>query len=58
MMNSKRVPADEVLGYANILLQSGKVQVCILFDWRTGEYVVSWPSFGQPTIEEEEDEDE
>lgn len=58
MMNSKRVPADEVLAYVDILLQTGKVQVTILFDWRTGEYVVSWPSPGQPTIQEEEDEDE
>lgn len=47
-----RVQQDEVLAYVDILMASGKLQISLLFDWTTGEWIVSTPT------EESEDEDE
>lgn len=56
-INTERVEQIDVTPFVESLMYHGYSQISLIFDWRTGEWEVSWPSASKKA-EEEQDEGE
>lgn len=53
-INTQRVELIEIFDFIRSLIEVGYGQISMAFDWRTGEWEVSWPNW-HPEEEEEEE---
>ena len=42
-MVTRTIPQDELFAYLDLLLASGVIQMSMVFDWKIGQWQVSYP---------------